>query len=304
MKKKIALQEIIEFLGNEVIDVLGDIKGVFIRHLKPSESVDEDTLDWINPAKADKQMIAENSKARVMLTGNDIKYTKAMRQRQKIAIIVENPKLAILKIGNHFFVKKRTPGIHKSATIHPEAKFGDNFFAGANVVVGNCFIGHDVTLHPNVVIHDGVIIGNHVTVKPGAILGFDGFGYERDENSNLVKFPQLGKLVIHDHVDIGSGCCIDRGSLSHTIIGFNSKINNLCRIAHNVKIGKNVILAGNVNVSGSTVIEDDVWVAPGVCFRGHQRIGKGSTLGIGAIVIKDVPPHETWVGNPARKMEK
>jgi len=304
LKKNIKLQDIIAFLGYDVIDVLGSISRVYVMHLKPSESVDEYTLDWINPTKANKQAIAENSKARVILVDKDIQYTESIRSQRKILIVVENPKLALLSIGNHFFVEKIEPGIHKTATIHAKADIGVNFHAGANVVVGNCTIGHDVTLHPNVVVHDGVVIGNHVTVKPMSVLGFEGFGYERDTNNNLVKFPQLGGLIINDHVDIGSGCCIDKGSLSDTIIGYNSKINSFSRIGHNVKIGKNVIIGGHVHVTGSTIIEDDVWVAPGVCFRGHQIVGKGSTLGIGAIVTKDVPPYETWVGNPARKTPK
>lgn len=304
MKKNITVPEILSFLGDDVINVLGDIRGVYIRHLKSSESIDEDTLDWINPAKMDQQMIAESSKAPVLLAGKDIHYTQTMRQHQKIVIIVENPKLAILKIGNHFFVDKIIPGIHGSAVIHPQAKIGNNLHAGANAWIGECNIGNDVTIYPNVVIHDHVIIGNHVTIKSGAVLGFDGFGYERDECNHLVKFPQLGRLIIHDHVDIGANTCIDKGSLSDTIIGFNSKINNLCHIAHNVIVEKNVVIAGHVMISGSTTIEDDVWIAPHVSFRGHQKIGKGSTIGMGAVVTKNVPPGEIWYGNPAKKMEK
>ncbi|HBN26920.1 MAG TPA: UDP-3-O-(3-hydroxymyristoyl)glucosamine N-acyltransferase, partial [Desulfobacteraceae bacterium] len=222
----------------------------------------------------------------------------------KTLILVENPKLCLLKIGNRFFVDKITPGIHGSAVIHPLAETGKNLYAGANASIGKCILGDNVTIHPNLIIHDHVIIGNHVTIKSGAVLGFDGFGYERDKCNNLVKFPQLGRLIIHDHVDIGANVCIDKGSLSDTIIGFNSKINNLCHIAHNVVVGKNVVITGHVNISGSTTIEDDVWIAPHVTFRGHQKIGKGATLGMGAVVIKDVPPGETWIGNPAKKMEK
>ena len=304
MNKQIALQEILDFLCSDIIKVFGNLKGVYISHLKPSEAVDEDTLDWTNSINPDKQAIAENSKAKVILADEAVQYTSLIASQCKTLIIVKNPKMSLLKIGNHFFADRLSPGIHDSAVIHPLAEIGNNFYAGANVSVGNCKIGNNVNLHPNVVINDRVIIGNHVTIKPGAVLGFDGFGYERGENNNLIKFPQLGGLIIRDHVDIGSGCCIDKGSLSDTVIGFNSKINNLCRIAHNVVIGKNVVLAGHVNISGSTIIEDDVWVAPCVCLRGHQTIGRGATLGMGAVVTKDVPPGETWVGNPAKKMEK
>jgi len=304
MSKTVPITELLRFLGDEVISVQGNPDQVFINNLRASELIDENSLDWVNPIRKDNQTIAENSKARVILCGIGVTYTEKMASQGKVLIVVQNPKLALLKIGNHFFVETTTPEVHKTAVIHPQAFIGKSFYAGANVTVGRCRIGDHVKLYPNVVVHDGVVIGNHVTVKPGAVLGFDGFGYERDENRNWVKFPQIGGLIIHDHVEIGSGCCIDRGSLSDTIIGFNTKINNLCRIAHNVVIGGNVIIAGQVSISGSTTIEDDVWIAPGACFRGHQTIGRGATIGLGAVVLKDVPPGETWVGNPARKLEK
>lgn len=304
MNRQISLQEVVDFLGSDVIEVFGNLKGVYVRHLKPSEDVDEDTLDWINSLKPDKQFIAENSKAKAIFADKDVRYTNAIMMQGKTLILVKNPKLCLIKIGNRFFVDKIIPGIHDSAVIHSQAKIGNNLHAGANTWLGKCTLGDDVTIYPNVVINNHVIIGNHVTIKSGAILGFDGFGYERDERNNLVKFPQLGRLIIHDHVDIGANTCIDRGALSDTIIGFNSKINNLCHIAHNVIIGKNVVITGHVNISGSTTIEDNVWIGPNANFRGHQKIGQGAMIGMGAVVTKNVPPGETWVGNPARKIKK
>ena len=126
-----------------------------------------------------------------------------------------------------------------------------------------------------------------------------GFG-----DGRWIKFPQIGKLIIKNDVEIGSNTCIDRGALSDTIIGPGTKINNLCHIAHNVKIGSNVIIAALVNISGSSIIEDNVWIAPSAALRGHQRIGEGAIIGTGAIVTKNVPPGETWIGNPARKLIK
>jgi len=304
MNKQIAIKEIINFLGSNVISVFGNIENVFVKHLKPCEAVDEDTLDWINPIRHDKQFIVENSKAKVILVDEKTLYTKTIQDQNKILIVVSNPKLCILKIGNQFFIEKVEPEIHPTAYIHPLAKVGNCLYIGANASIGACSIGNNVKIYPNVVINDNVTIDNNVIIKSGAILGFDGFGYERDELNNLVKFPQLGKLIICDNVEIGSNTCIDKGSLSDTIIGFNTKINNLCHIAHNVVIGKNVIIAAQVNISGSTIIEDDVWIAPNASLRGQQKIGKGATIGMGSVVTKDVPSCETWIGNPAKKMEK
>jgi UDP-3-O-[3-hydroxymyristoyl] glucosamine N-acyltransferase len=300
----IAVREIIEFLDSEVIQVFGNTEKVYVKHLKPAESVDKDTLDWINPARIGKQEIVENSKAKVILVDKDVKYSSNIQSQNKTLILVNNPKLCLVKIGHKFFVENLTPGIHQTATIHSLAKLGENVHVGANCSIGNCTIGNHVIIYPNVVINDKVKIGDHVTIKAGAVLGFDGFGYERDGSNNLIKFPQLGNLIIHDHVDIGSNTCIDRGSLSDTVIGFNTKINNLCHIAHNVVIGKNVVITAHVAISGSTIIGDNVWISPNVSLRGHQKIGQGATIGMGAVVTKDIPSGETWLGNPAIRFEK
>ena len=141
-------------------------------------------------------------------------------------------------------------------------------------------------------------------MKAGAVLGGAGFGYERDAEGNMFRFPQIGQLIIGDYVEIGSNTCIDRGALADTVIGDYTKINNLCHIAHNNKIGKNVTITGCVNISGSNVIDDNVWIAPNSSIRGWVHIEEGATVGMGAVVVKNIPAHETWVGNPARKLEK
>ena len=145
---------------------------------------------------------------------------------------------------------------------------------------------------------------NGCVIKSGAVLGGAGFGYERDSDGNLFRFPQIGQLIIGDYVEVGANTCIDCGALSDTVIGHHTKINNLCHIAHNNKIGNNVIITGCVNISGSNKIEDNVWIAPNASVRGWVHIGNGATIGMGAVVVKDVPANEIWVGNPAHKLEK
>jgi UDP-3-O-[3-hydroxymyristoyl] glucosamine N-acyltransferase len=298
----IKLIDIIDFLGNEVIEIYGEPSKVKIKYLKAADEVDEYTLDFINTIRIDKQKIAEMSLARAIIVAGSIIYSDSLKAQSKVIIVVDQPKLAIAKIGNEFFAEKIKPRIEPSAIIHPDAKIGKDVYIGTNVKIGKCIIGNYVQIFSNVVIHDGVTIGNYVVIKPGAVLGFEGFGFEKDSLGNLLKFPQLGKLRIHDHVEIGANTCIDRGALKDTIIGYGTKINNLCHIAHNVVIGQNVIITGHANISGSTIIEDYVWISPNVSLRGHQRIGKGATIGMGAVVTKDVPAGETWIGNPAKKI--
>ncbi len=304
MDKNINLSHIISFLENDLIAVHGDPDSVIIRYMRDPEHVDEYTLDWINPLKQDKQKIAETSKAKVVIADKEVVFSETLKNQGKVLLVVDNPKLAIAKVGNEFFVEKPTPGIHPSAVIHPDAQIGENVFVGANSVIENCIIGDNTIIEANVHIYSSVIMGKNCNIKSGAILGGVGFGFERDENGNLFRFPQTGKLIIGDYVEIGANTCIDRGSLSDTIIEDYCKINNLCHIAHNNKIGKNVVITAQVNISGSNLIEDDVWIAPNASIIGWIKIGKGATIGMGAVVTKDIPAGETWVGNPARKLEK
>jgi UDP-3-O-[3-hydroxymyristoyl] glucosamine N-acyltransferase len=296
---KILLSEIISFLGDRVIRVEGCTPNFYIDNLADVERVNETTLDWINPGKGNKQEIAKGSKARVLLVDESVQPIEG-----KVLIYVSNPKVALADIGNHFFVEKVTPGIHPTAIIGPHANIGRDVYIGPYSVIGDATIGDNCVIDSNVRIHDCVTVGNNCKIKSGAVLGSEGFGFEKDASGNGFRFPQIGSLVIGDYVEIGANTCIDRGALADTVIGDYSKINNLCHIAHNNVIGKNVEIAGCVNISGSCIIDDDVWISPNVSLRGWQHIHKGVVIGTGAVVTKDIPEGETWVGNPARKLEK
>ncbi len=301
--KKVYIKEILDFLGDSIKKVDGlqnDEEGtLFIDNLADVERVNFTTLDWVNPMKENKQEIAQKSKARVLLVDDTIKTISG-----KVLIHVKAPKVALAEIGNYFFVEKPIGEIHPTAVIHPEATLGDNVSIGAYSVIGKAIIGDNCVIDSNVRIYDSVVMGHHCEIKAGAVLGGAGFGYERDENGNKFRFPQIGNLIMGNYVEVGANTCIDRGALSDTIIGDYTKINNLCHIAHNNIIGKNVSITGCVNVSGGNVIDDDVWIAPNSSLRGYIHLGKGCTLGMGAVATKDIPAGETWVGNPAHKLEK
>lgn len=299
IKKKVFVEELLAFLDKQVIAVYGNMEGLFIDNLADVERVCETTLDWINPSKTDKQQIVEGSKARVLLVDSSVEPVEG-----KTLIVVNNPKVALAEVGNHFFVTHVKPGIHPTAIIDDDAQIGRDVTIGPYCVIGKAVIGDYCVLDSNVRVYDGVEMGIHCLVKAGAVLGGAGFGFERDTDGNLFRFPQIGQLIIGDYVEIGANTCIDHGALSDTVIGDHTKINNLCHIAHNNKIGKNVVITGCVNISGSNVIEDNVWVAPNASIRGWVKVGEGATVGMAAVVTKNIPAHETWVGNPAHKLEK
>lgn len=297
--KKVSVNEIINCLGSQVLNVAGIYEDVYIDNLADSAHVNETTLDWINPSKNNKQEIANDSRAKVLLVDESISYIEG-----KVLIYVKHPKRALALVGNTFFVYKYEPSIHPTAVISPDATIGKDVYIGPYTVIGKAIIGDGCIFESNVRIYDGVVMGKECRVKPGAVLGGEGFGFERDEGGNKFRFPQIGHLIIGNDVEIGANTCIDRGALSNTVIGDHTKINNLCHIAHNNQIGRNVTITGCVNISGSNVIDDNVWIAPQASIRGFVHLGEKCVIGMGAIVTKNVPAGEIWIGNPARKMEK
>jgi len=298
----IPIEKIIEFLGVEVRAVYGNYKNVIIDNLSAADCVNEFSLDWINPAKTNKQSMVESSRAKTILVDESVFYSEILKYENKILIVVINPKVSLAKIGNKFFIKKCIPYIHETAIIDKYAKIGRNVSIGAYAVIGKCEIGDNTIIDSNVKIYDDVSIGNSCVIKSGAVLGGAGFGFERDENNNLFRFPQIGKLIIGNHVEIGSNTCLDRGSLSDTKIGNYTKIDNFAQIAHNVCIGKNVVIAGFVGISGSCIIENNVWISPKSILNPWIHIGENSMIGSGSVVIKNIPPNELWSGNPAKKI--
>jgi UDP-3-O-[3-hydroxymyristoyl] glucosamine N-acyltransferase len=299
IKKQISVETILQYLGEKVITVHGQTVGLFIDNLADVDRVCETTLDWINPSKPNKQEMVEGSKARILLTDSSIVPVEG-----KTLIVVNNPKVALAEVGNHFFVEPIAAGIHPTAIVDSEAKIGKDVYIGPYCVIGKCTIGDGCSFDSNIRIYNGVKIGGHCSVKAGAVLGGDGFGFERDADGNLFRFPQVGSLIIGNYVEIGANSSIDRGSLADTIIGDYTKISSLCHISHNNKIGQNVVITCGTNIAGSNVIEDNVWIAPNSSIRGWVKVGEGATVGMAAVVTKNIPANETWVGNPARKLEK
>ncbi len=294
---KIEIKDIIKCLGSQVLNVAGLHEGVYVDNLADAKNVVETTLDWVNPSKENKQLIASNSKAKVLLVDESVDFIDG-----KVLIYVKNPKRALAQIGNTYFVERYKPEIHSTAIISPESKIGRDVYIGPYSVIGKAVIGDNCVIESNVRVYDNVTIGDNCCIKPGAVIGGEGFGFERDENGNKYRFPQIGRVIIGRDVEIGANTCIDRGALSDTIIGDYTKINNLCHIAHNNVIGRNVTITGCVNISGSNVIDDNVWIAPHACIRGFIHLGEKCIIGMGAIVTKDVPAGETWIGNPAKKL--
>ncbi len=188
--------------------------------------------------------------------------------------------------------------IGHNAVICKNVEIGDNAWieAGAviqhNVKIGsNCRIGANATI-------SHARIGDNVRIYTGARIGQDGFGFAIDPTGH-VKVPQLGRVIIGDHVEIGANTTIDRGASPDTIIGQGSWIDNLVQIGHNVEIGRGCVIVAQVGISGSTKIEDYVAIGGQVGIAGHLNIGMGARIGAQSGVISDIPAAQEYLGSPA-----
>jgi UDP-3-O-[3-hydroxymyristoyl] glucosamine N-acyltransferase len=195
----------------------------------------------------------------------------------------------------------------KNADIGPYATLESGVCLGDNVRIGaNCFIGEGTTIgdgtiiYPNVVIYDHMRIGRKVIIHASTVIGADGFGFV-PKGDKIYKVPQMGNVVIGDNVEIGSCSCIDRGTFGQTVIGDNTKIDNLVQIAHNVKIGKNVFVAGQSGIAGSSTVGDNTMMGGQVGISDHVDVGKNVKLAAKTGISGRVPDGRVMFGYPARE---
>ena len=183
--------------------------------------------------------------------------------------------------------------IEAGAEIGPGCRIGPSSVIGEAVVLGrDCRIGAHASL-------SHAILGDRVYVYPGARIGQEGFGFAVTDRGFLT-VPQLGRVLLHDDVEVGANSTIDRGSASDTVIGAGSRLDNLVQIGHNVVLGRCCIIVAQVGISGSTILGDFVQVGGQAAMAGHLNIGDGAQIGAQAGVISDVPPKARLLGSPAQ----
>lgn len=256
---------------------------------------------------------------------------------ERPCIYVDRPLLAIQKVLQ-FFQPKRyfpEPGVHPTALVDPSCELGKDVAIGPYVVIGpktkigdrtrimaHCVIGGEVQIgencliYPSCLIADYVKIGNKVIMQQGAVLGSDGFAYvtakpsnmERrmagnfdlvDESNPHLKIPQIGTVVIEDEVEIGSCTTIDRATMGATTIGRGTKIDNQVMIAHNVKIGQEVLVVAQVAIAGSCTVGDRAILAGQASVKDHIDLGKDAIISGTSGVMRDVPSGDVVTGTPA-----
>ena len=302
--KVIKVVDIIKRFEADIIAVKGEYSSITIDNVADPQHTNETTLDWINSTKQNKQEIAEETPAKVIIVPDGVEYTSTLQNASKVLIYVKKPRMMMAKIITEFFIEKPVCGIHPSAVVDKDAIVEPGASIGAGCVIGRAKIGAGTILMPNVVVYDDVTIGSNCIIQAGAVIGTDGLGCMREEDGTLVKFPHLGGVIIGSNVEIGANCQIAKGALSDTMIDDGCKINGLCFIAHNSHLENNVWITGDTMLCGSTHVDKNSVIFSNVIIREQSHIGSGVTIGMGSVVTKNIPDGETWYGSPAKKAEK
>ncbi len=261
----------------------------------------------------------EDSKACAALIGANVTLDHGTN---RAFIKVKNVELAMAQILELF--NPPTPifdaDIHPTAVIHDSAKIGDGCKIGAHCYVGkDVTLGHGVVLYPSVCVFDETIIGDKTIIWSGTVIrerciigshcifhsnvsiGADGFGYRPSEDGRgLVKIPQIGNVIIGNHVEIGANSCVDRAKFSSTIVGDGCKIDNLVQIAHNSVMGRYCIMAGHSGLAGSVTLGDGVIIGGSASIKDHTTIDSGASVGAGSGVMNNVAAGKTVLGYPAQ----
>jgi UDP-3-O-[3-hydroxymyristoyl] glucosamine N-acyltransferase len=215
------------------------------------------------------------------------------------------PRLTAAGISPHAAVDP-TADVGPDVTVGPFSTIGAHTRIGRGTVIeSHVAVGAGARLGPgclvqsHAAIRDEVVIGDRVIIQNGAVIGSDGFGFARRPDGTHRKIPQVGRLVIEDDVEIGANSAVDRPAVGETRIAAGTKIDNLVQIAHGVSIGRNVLLAAQVGIAGSTVLEDGVMMAGQSGATGHVRLGRGAIVGAKSAVTKDIAAGQHVAGVPA-----
>jgi UDP-3-O-[3-hydroxymyristoyl] glucosamine N-acyltransferase len=261
------------------------------------------------------------------------RYAGLARKTQAAAVLVE-PEFqeiaaATLRIKNPYHAFSRAlglfyqppaypPGIHPTAVVDPTAEIGEGAHIGAYVVVGpgvrlgprakllphvviypGVQAGADFFAHAHAVVREGCVLGDHVTLENGAIIGADGFGFSKNELGQWEKIPQSGPVRLGDRVDVQANACIDRATVGETRIGAGTKVDNLVQVGHGSSVGENTLLCAQTGLAGSSAVGSNAILAGQAGVAGHCTLGDGVILTAQSGVSHDVPAGKMISGSPA-----
>jgi UDP-3-O-[3-hydroxymyristoyl] glucosamine N-acyltransferase len=315
----VTVDQLIRVLGGELI--LGDPE-TLLAGVEAAESAKVFDLVFGENQRAGDAALESGASAIVVSLG----FIPPAESR--IAIIAaRQPRLWFAKAAKLLMPEIHVTGVHPTAVVAPDAVLGEGVSVGPGAAIGDLTIigrftrveagavvgsmvqiGEHCLIHPRAVLYAGTVLGNRVVVHAGAILGADGFGYVRDEVTGAyTQFPQQGRLVVEDDVEIGANTTIDRGALSETRIRRGVKLDNLVHIGHNCDVGEDVVIAAQTGISGSSTVGKGAILAGQVGIGDHAHVGPGVILGGQAGVLSGKTLETTgtvlW-GTPAKPLRE
>ncbi|WP_019038657.1 UDP-3-O-(3-hydroxymyristoyl)glucosamine N-acyltransferase [Psychroflexus tropicus] len=307
-----------KFTAQQIADILdGTIEGnpdAEVHKLSKIEEGKKGSLTFLSNPKYTSYIY--QTEASICIVNNSFENTQPIATT---LIKVEDSYEAfskLLEVYNQIKLDKK--GVETPSSISESAVIGENIYIGAFAFIGeNATLGKNVKIYPNVYIGDNVTIGDYVTIFPGskiysetqigshctihsgAIIGADGFGFSPSDNGEYSKIPQIGNVIIEDHVDIGAGTTIDRATLGSTIIRKGVKLDNQIQIAHNVEIGEHTAIAAQTGIAGSTKVGKNCLIGGQVGVAGHIKIGDRVKIQAQTGVGRNVKDDEAIQGSPA-----
>ena len=285
---------------------MGDVKASEIAAFLGAELVGENitiySVSSLSNPKQNTLVFAKKPFRQVDVQHFLVLCTKAILQEADSVsalsyIVVKNPRLAFAKVVQHFFVEKNQSYIHPTAVVAEDADIHPSVSIGAYCVVeSGVSISEGTIIKNHVVISENVKIGKFCYIKSGAVIGEEGFGFDFEEDKTPVRLPHLGSVEIGDHVEIGSNTTVARGTLDNTVISDHVKIDDQVFIAHNVTIKRSSLVIACAQISGSVVVNQNVWVGPNSSIIQKTKIGEGAMIGIGTVVTSDVEATQKVMG--------
>ncbi|WP_428393774.1 UDP-3-O-(3-hydroxymyristoyl)glucosamine N-acyltransferase [Lichenicoccus sp.] len=304
--------ELADLVGARLVPPAGGGLVPDLRKVAPLQSASSDEISFLDNRRYLALLAATRAGAVIVAPA-----FAASVPRAAAALVIAQPYLAWARIAALFHPAPAIePGVHATAVIEAGAAVHPTAQIGAFAVIGSgASVGANSRVDPHAVIGAGVcigaqcrigahvsvshaVLGDRVTVYPGARIGQDGFGFAVSDDG-FVSVPQLGRVLIGDDVEIGANTTVDRGSAQDTVIGAGSRLDNLVQIAHNVKLGRCCIVCGQAGIAGSTELEDFVTLASQAGLIGHIRIGRKARVGAQAGVMSDVQAGADVIGSPA-----
>ena len=301
------LAQILGLLGEgHVVRLVGDrtADGIVVEAPAAASVAAPGTVTFCGSTARDPAALLAATRASVVLVDGSVDVGDVQLDPDVHALVLcSNARLSFSRLVAALFAPQRPAGVDPSAVVTDSASIGRGTYVGPLCTIGpDVVVGRDCVLKAGSHIASGTVLGDRVFVEECAVLGTEGFGFERDETGRPVRFPQLGRLVIGDDCEIGANTVIDRGGLGDTVVGDHAKIDTLVRVGHNAHIETNAIVTAGAVVGGSSRIGAGSYIGLNAVIRDQVVVGAGAFVAMGAVVIRDVAPGSTVAGCPAKEM--